>query len=121
NSYAARRLNSKTTGNCGGVYNLEINSTLNTLAELLKTMHTGLLVTDLIGQGVNLITGDYSKGVAGFWVENGIIQYPVAEITVAGNLKQMFLDIVAVANDVDYRGNITTGSILINEMTVAGT
>ena len=83
-------------------------------------MHTGLLVTELIGFGVNTVTGDYSRGAAGFWVENGEIQYPVEEITVAGNLKDMFRQLVAVGSDVDLRGNIRTGSILIDGMTIAG-
>jgi PmbA protein len=86
----------------------------------MKRMHTGLLVTELIGFGVNTVTGDYSRGAAGFWVENGEIQYPVEEITVAGNLKDMFRRIVAVGSDVDTRGNIRSGSILIENMTVAG-
>jgi PmbA protein len=83
-------------------------------------MHTGLLVTELMGQGVNGVTGDYSRGASGFWVENGVITYPVHEVTIAGNLKQMFLDIVAVGNDVDVRGTIRMGSLLIGEMTIAG-
>ncbi|MBI3569517.1 MAG: metalloprotease PmbA, partial [Gammaproteobacteria bacterium] len=87
---------------------------------LIKRMHTGLLVTELIGFGVNSITGDYSRGAAGFWVENGEIQYPVEEITIAGNLKDMFRRIKAVGSDIDTRGNIRNGSILIENMTVAG-
>ena len=83
-------------------------------------MHSGLLVTELIGQGINMVTGDYSRGAAGFWVENGEIQYPVEEITIAGNLKDMFKSIVAVGSDTDYRGNIRTGSILVEQMAVAG-
>jgi PmbA protein len=83
-------------------------------------MHNGLLVTELLGQGVNGVTGDYSRGASGYWVENGAIAYPVQEITIAGNLKQMFLDIVAVGSDVDTRGTVRTGSILIGEMTIAG-
>jgi predicted Zn-dependent protease len=90
------------------------------LEGLLKKMHTGLLVTELIGFGVNMVTGDYSRGAAGFWVENGEIQYPVEEITIAGNLKDMFRRIIAVGSDVDTRGNIRSGSILIESMTVAG-
>jgi PmbA protein len=83
-------------------------------------MGTGLLVTELIGHGINMVTGDYSRGAAGFWVENGEIQYPVEEITVAGNLKDMFRGIRAVGSDVDLRGNIRTGSILLDRLTVAG-
>jgi PmbA protein len=87
---------------------------------LLKQLGTGLLVTELMGQGVNMVTGDYSRGAAGFWVENGEIQYPVEEITIAGNLKDMLKNIVAVGNDVDYRGNVRTGSILVERMSIAG-
>ena len=83
-------------------------------------LNTGLLVTELMGQGVNMVTGDYSRGAAGFWVENGQIQYPVEEITIAGNLKDMFKNIICVGNDVDYRGNIRTGSILVDRMSIAG-
>jgi len=119
-SYAARKLGMKSTGNAGGVHNLTIQPGDQDLAGLLRMMHTGLLVTELIGFGVNSVTGDYSRGAAGFWVENGVIQYPVEEITVAGNLKDMFRGLVAVGTDVDTRGNIRTGSILIESMTVAG-
>ena len=87
---------------------------------MLKEMNTGLLVTELIGQGVNTMTGDYSRGAAGFWVENGVIQFPVEEVTIAGNLKDIYQSIVAVGNDVDLRGNTRTGSILVSEMTIAG-
>jgi PmbA protein len=87
---------------------------------MLKEMHTGLLVTELIGQGVNTMTGDYSRGAAGYWVENGEIQFPVEEVTIAGNLKDIYQAIVAVGNDVDLRGNTRTGSILIEQMTLAG-
>jgi PmbA protein len=90
------------------------------LPGLLNHMGTGLLVTELMGQGVNLVSGDYSRGAAGFWVENGVIQYPVEEITIAGNLRDMFLTLQAVGNDVDLRGNTRTGSILLEQMTVAG-
>jgi len=119
-SYSARKLKMQTTGNAGGVHNLTIDVGADDFNGLLKRMHTGLLVTELIGFGVNAITGDYSRGAAGFWVENGEIQYPVEEITVAGNLKDMFRQVVAVGNDVDMRGNIRSGSILIENMTVAG-
>jgi PmbA protein len=119
-SYSARRLGRQTTGNAGGVHNLFVSSGEHDLHGLCREMNTGLLVTELMGQGTNMVTGDYSRGAAGFWVENGVIQYPVEEVTVAGNMKQMFKDIVAVGNDVDSRGNIRTGSILISNMTIAG-
>jgi len=119
-SYSARKLKMATTGNAGGVHNLTIEPGQDDLAALMKRMHTGLLVTELIGFGVNTVTGDYSRGAAGFWVENGEIQYPVEEITIAGNLKEMFRHVAAVGNDVDTRGNIRSGSILIESMTVAG-
>jgi len=118
--YAARKLGLKTTANAGGVHNLFITTGQKNLAQLLKTMDTGLLITELMGQGVNLVTGDYSRGAAGFWVEKGVIQYPVEEITIAGNLKEMFKQIVEVGNDVDTRGNVRTGSILIENMMIAG-
>jgi len=120
NSYSARKLGMVTTGNAGGVHNLTLDPGDLGLSELLQKMGSGLLVTELMGQGINMVTGDYSRGAAGFWVDRGEIQFPVEEITVAGNLKQMFLDIVAIGNDVDFRGNTRTGSILIGEMTVAG-
>ena len=119
-SYSARRLNMETTGNAGGVRNLTVSSGDKDFDALLKTMGTGLLVTELMGQGVNQTTGDYSRGAAGFWVENGEIQYPVEEITIASNLKNMFSGIQAIGTDVDYRRNVRTGSILIDEMMVAG-
>jgi len=121
-SYSARRLGLKTTGNAGGVHNLIVATPGRALdmQSFLTRMNNGLLVTELMGQGVNGVTGDYSRGASGFWVENGAIAYPVHEITIAGNLKQMFLDIVAVGNDEDLRGTIRTGSVLIAEMTIAG-
>ncbi len=118
--YSARKLGMKSTGNAGGVHNLTIAPGTEDLAGLLRQMGTGLLVTELIGFGVNTVTGDYSRGAAGFWVENGTIAYPVEEITIAGNLRDMFRGLMAVANDVDLRGNIRTGSILIDSVTVAG-
>lgn len=118
--YSARKLGLQTTGNAGGVHNLFITTGDKNLAQLLKTLNTGLLVTELMGNGTNLVTGDYSQGAAGFWVENGTIQYPVHEITIAGNLRDMFTHIVEVGNDVDSRGNIRTGSILIENMMIAG-
>lgn len=121
NSYAARKLKMMTTANAGGIHNVLFNSSqVYSLSDLLKFMGTGLMVTELLGQGVNLITGDYSRGAFGFWVENGVIQYPVEGITIAGNLRNLFLGISAVANDVDERGVIRVGSILIENMTVAG-
>jgi PmbA protein len=119
-SYSARRLGMQTTGNAGGVHNLTLTPQDKSLADLLKLMGRGLLVTEVMGQGVNIVTGDYSRGAAGFWVENGEIQYPVEEITIAGNLADMLRNIIAVANDVDRRGTIRTGSILIDQMMVAG-
>lgn len=119
-SYSGRKLGLPSTGNAGGVYNLSISRSDHSLAALCKEMGRGLLVTDLIGQGIRIISGDYSRGASGFWVENGEIQYPVSEITIAGNLRDMFQGIVAVGNDVDTRGNIQTGSIWINEMMIAG-
>ena len=119
-SYSARKLGMQTTGNAGGVHNLTVDSGARDFDGLLREMDTGLLVTELMGQGVNMVTGDYSRGAAGFWVENGQIQYPVEEITIAGNLKEMFKSIVAVGTDVERRGNIRTGSVLIERMTIAG-
>jgi len=119
-SYSARKLGMESTGNAGGVHNLTIEPGDQNQQGLLATMDTGLLVTELIGQGVNQVTGDYSRGAAGFWVEGGVIQYPVEEITIAGNLKDMYQNIVAVGNDVDLRRNTRTGSILVAQMTVAG-
>ena len=120
NSYAARKLGMETTANAGGVHNLTIEPGGKDLQALLASMDTGLLVTEFIGFGVNIVTGDYSRGAAGFWVEGGEIQYPVDEITVAGNLRDMFMGIAEVGNDVDRRGNIRTGSVLIENMTIAG-
>lgn len=119
-SYAARKLGMQTTGNAGGVHNLSIDSGQYDCPGLLRLMGTGLLVTELIGMGVNTVTGDYSRGVAGFWVENGEIQYPVEEITIAGNLRDIFLHLAEVGTDVEVRGNLRTGSMLIENMTIAG-
>jgi PmbA protein len=110
----------QTTANAGGVHNVRMTDSGKSQQDLLKEMGTGLLVTELIGHGVNTVTGDYSRGASGFWVENGEIQYPVEEITVAGNLADMFMNIAAIGNDVDGRGNIQCGSILIENMTIAG-
>ncbi len=119
-TYSARKLGLQSTGNAGGVHNLTISSGQHDFPALLSQLNTGLLVTELMGQGVNMVTGDYSRGAAGFWVEQGVIQYPVEEITIAGNLKQMFRQIVAVGNDVLVQGSKQTGSILIEQMTIAG-
>ncbi|MGK0271219.1 MAG: PmbA protein [Cocleimonas sp.] len=119
-SYSARQLGLKSTANSGGTHNLTLDSTGQSFDELLKMLDTGFLVTELIGSGINNITGDYSRGAAGYWVENGEIQYAVEEVTVAGNLKDMFKNIVAVGNDIDTRSATKTGSILIEGMMVAG-
>jgi len=119
-SYSARKLGMRTTGNAGGNHNLIVPSTGEDFDALLKKMGTGLLVTELLGHGLNMVTGDYSRGAAGFWVENGRIAYPVEEITIAGNLKDMFRDIVAIGTDVETRGSRRVGSILVGHMTVAG-
>jgi len=121
-SYSARRLGLKTTGNAGGLHNLLVSTSADALTPqaLLQRLHTGLVVTELMGQGVNGVTGDYSRGASGFWVERGEIAYPVHEITIAGNLKPMYRDIVAVGDDVDSRGGIRVGSLLVGEMTIAG-
>ena len=120
-SYSARKLGLETTGNAGGAHNLLVKPSLaGGMEALLSRLGTGLLVTELMGQGVNMVTGDYSRGAAGFWVENGAVQYPVAEITIAGNLREMLLGIAAVGDDVDTRGGTRVGSILLPEMTIAG-
>jgi len=119
-AYSARKLGMESTGNAGGVHNLVIEPGQKDLDALLRDMGCGLLVTELMGQGINYVTGDYSRGAAGFWVEGGEIQYPVEEITVAGNLRDMFMNLVAVGSDVDTRGNIRTGSLLLEGLTVAG-
>ncbi len=119
-SYSARRLGLETTGNAGGVHNLIVEPGRFSAQELLQQMGTGLLVTEVMGQGVSIVTGDYSRGAGGFWVENGEIQFPVDEVTIAGNLKDMFLGMEAVGTDSDDRASIQTGSILMGKMTVAG-
>jgi PmbA protein len=119
-SYSARKLGLRTTANAGGVHNLAVRANAGGFDELLREMGTGLLVTELMGQGVNGVTGDYSRGAAGFWVERGEIAHPVDGITVAGNLKDMFAGIRAVGSDVDRRSHIGTGSIWVGKMTVAG-
>jgi len=119
-AYTARKLGMQTTGNAGGSHNLILQPGEDDFAGLLAKMNRGLLVTELLGQGVNYVTGDYSRGAAGYWVENGKIAYPVEEITIAGNLKAMLAGIVAVGRDVQVRGSKQTGSILVGRMTVAG-
>lgn len=120
-SYSGRKLGMQSTGHAGGIHNWLVKPSLNGgLQALLREMGTGLLVTDLMGQGVNLVTGDYSRGAAGFWVENGEIQYPVAEITIAGQLQEMLRHIVAVADDIESRSNIQMGSILVENMKISG-
>ena len=118
-SYSARKLGMQTTGNAGGSHNLIVQSTGQNFAELLKKMGTGLLVTEVLGHGLNMVTGDYSRGAAGFWVENGVIAYPVEEITIAGNMADMLKNMVAIGNDVNKNSSKQTGSILIEKMTVA--
>ena len=118
-SYSARKLGMQTTGNAGGSHNLIVQSTGQDFADLLKLMGTGLLVTEVLGHGLNMVTGDYSRGAAGFWVENGVIAYPVEEITIAGNMSTMLKQIVAVGSDVIAQSSKQTGSILIEKMTVA--
>ena len=120
NSYSARKLGMKTTANAGGLHNVEITDTGHDLEALLKQMGTGLFVTDVMGQGVNLVSGDYSRGASGFWVEKGEIQFPVHEVTIAGHLADMFKNIVAVGNDRDKRSSVVTGSFLVEGMTLAG-
>ena len=119
-SYSARKLKMKTTGNAGGIHNLIVKTGPLNLEGLLKKMGTGLLVTEFMGGNVNTVTGDYSRGIFGYWVENGNILYPVTGATVAGNLKNIFLGIQEVGNDVDHRSNILTGSMLLDNLTIAG-
>ena len=120
-SYSGRKMGMQSTGHAGGIHNWLVKPNLTGgLTALLRQMGTGLLVTDVMGQGVNIVTGDYSRGAAGFWVENGEIQYPVAEITIAGQLQDMLKNIVAVANDIEHRSNIQTGSILLDKMKISG-
>ncbi len=119
-SYSARRLGMETTGNAGGVHNLTLDPGESSFDELVRRMDRGLIVTEMMGQGVNNVTGDYSRGAAGFWVENGAITQPVQEVTIAGNVRRMFAGIVAVGNDLDVRAGIRSPSILIDRMTLAG-
>ena len=119
-SYSARKLGLQTTANAGGVHNLKVAANAGGFEELVTSMSRGLLVTELMGQGVNPVTGDYSRGAAGFWIENGVVAYPVDAITIAGNLKDVFAGIEAVGSDVDPRSHISIGSVLVGKMTVAG-
>jgi len=119
-TYSARKLGLESTGNAGGIHNLVVEPGPHDYEGMVRLMDRGLIVTELMGQGVNLVTGDYSRGAAGFWVEGGRIQFPVHEVTIAGNLKDMLLGIVAAGRDVDLRGAIRTGSLLVEEMTIAG-
>ncbi len=120
-SYSGKKLGMPSTGHAGGIHNWLVKPNLTGgLTALLRQMGTGLLVTDVMGQGVNIVTGDYSRGASGFWVENGEIQYPVAEITIAGQLEDMLKNMVAVADDIEHRSNIQTGSILLDKMKISG-
>jgi PmbA protein len=121
-SYSARKLGLKTTGNADGMHNLLVTASHQsvTFDELLRRMHNGLIVTELMGQGVNPVTGDYSRGASGFWVQSGVVAFPVHEITIAGNLREMYRNIVALGTDVDARGSLITGSVLIDDLTIAG-
>ena len=120
-SYSGKKLGMPSTGHAGGIHNWLVKPNLTGgLTALLRQMRTGLLVTDVMGQGVNIVTGDYSRGASGFWVENGEIQYPVAEITIAGQLQDMLKNMVAVADDIEHRSNIQTGSILLDKMKISG-
>ena len=119
-TYSGRKLGMPSTANAGGVHNLFVSHGAEDQAALIRKMDRGLLVTELMGQGLNMVTGDYSRGAAGFWVENGVIQFPVQEVTIAGNMRDMLRQIVAVGADVELRSNIRTGSVLIEKMMVAG-
>ena len=119
-SYSARKLGLRSNGHAGGIHNCIVNDSGESDEQLLRKMGTGLVVTELMGQGVNIVNGDYSRGAAGFWVENGVIQYPVHEITIAGNLRDMFKNIVAVGKQKEVRGALQTGSVLIENMQIAG-
>lgn len=120
-NYSAKKLGMQTTGHAGGIHNWLVKpNRTGGLQTLLKEMGTGLLVTEMLGSAINGVTGEYSRGAAGFWVENGEIQYPVAEITIAGQLQEMYKNIIAVADDIEHRSNIQTGSILLERLTVSG-
>jgi PmbA protein len=119
-SYSARKLGLQSTGHAGGIHNVRVHANAGGLAELLREMDTGLYVTELMGQGVNGVTGDYSRGAAGFWVERGELCYPVSELTIAGNLREMYRDLIAFGSDLDRRGSILVGPALLSPMTIAG-
>jgi PmbA protein len=123
-TYSARKLGMKTTGNAGGAHGLRMTSRLTApgddLKAMLRKLGTGLFVTELLGHGVNTVTGDYSRGASGYWVEGGRIRYPVEEITIAGNLRDMYRSIVAVGADEVQRGSYRTGSVLLEQMAIAG-
>ncbi len=119
-SYSSRKLGLASTGNAGGVHNLCVTPNAGGLQELFADMGSGLYVTELLGQGVSLLTGDYSRGAAGFWIENGQIAHAVHEITIAGNLREMFANLIAVGSDIDTRGNVRTGPLRLSELTIAG-
>ncbi len=119
-SYSGRKMNMRSNGHAGGIHNCIVSHTGHSDEELLATMGTGLVVTELMGQGVNIVNGDYSRGAAGYWVENGVIQYPVHEVTIAGNLKDMFANIIAIGSEIEARGSMQTGSVLIDNMQIAG-
>lgn len=119
-SYSARRLGLETTGNAGGVHNLEVGGPVTPLRDLITGLDRGLLVTEVMGQGVSIVTGDYSRGASGFWIENGEIAHPVDEVTIASNLRDMFRNVEALGDDLDTRGSIRSGSILVGSMTIAG-
>jgi PmbA protein len=119
-SYSARKLGLESTGNAGGIHNLVVTTGQDDFAAMLKKLGTGLVVTEVMGQGVSILTGDYSRGASGYWVEKGELAFPVEEITIAANLRDMFAGIVAIGSDVDHRSHVLTGSILLNSMTLAG-
>jgi len=119
-SYSARKLGLESTGNAGGIHNLIVKTGEDDFEAMLRKLGTGLLVTEVMGQGVSIVTGDYSRGASGFWVENGVIAYPVEGITIASNLSEMFRGIAAIGADVDPRSHVLTGSILVERMTIAG-
>ncbi len=119
-TYSARKLQTQTTANAGGVHNLDVEGPQAPVEQLIKQMGTGLLVTELMGQGINGVTGDYSRGAAGFWIEGSEIAYPVAEVTIAGNLRDIYSNIAGLGDDVDYRGNVRSPSILVESMMLAG-
>jgi len=119
-SYSARRLGLSSTANSGGVHNVRVEGPSRPVAELIRGIKEGLLITDVMGQGVNIVTGDYSRGAAGFWIVDGEITHPVDEITIAGHLADMYGSLVGLGDDPDTRGNVVTGSLLVEGMTVAG-